>query len=125
MIRFLACIFVCIMSSLSMADGFVLDSIAEAEQLSKLSNRPILLILGSNRCVFCEMLKDEIISGDINNHIQEYIVCYIDLEKNKTLKKTYNVNIIPDSRIIKKQKITSKITGFDKKKYIKWLEDNE
>lgn len=125
MMRFLACIFVCMMSSLSMADGFVLDSIAEAEQLSKLSNKPILLIIGSNRCVFCEALKDEIISGVINKHVQEYIVCYIDLEKNKGLKNTYNVNIIPDSRIIKKQKTVSKITGFDKKKYIKWLEDNE
>lgn len=102
-------------------DSFILESIDEAKQLSARTNQPILIIFGSPECVFCESLKKDILSFKLSPDIDPYIICYLDLNKDPTLKKDFNIKIIPDSRIIINNEQRTQIKGYSKNNYIKWL----
>lgn len=103
--------------------GFILDSLDEAKQLSKSTQQPILVIFGSENCSFCTQLKNDISNGQLTTALDPYIICYIDLKENEKYKTEYRVSIIPDSRILSKNKETSKATGYTKEKYIEWLKN--
>lgn len=105
--------------------GFILDSLDEAKQLSKSTQQPILVIFGSENCSFCTQLKNDISNGQLTTALDPYIICYLDINKDVKLKADYEINIIPDSRIIHKNTQKTKIVGYNKKNYIKWLIDNK
>jgi thioredoxin-related protein len=103
--------------------GFILDSLDEAKELSKLTKQPILVIFGGDNCSFCNQLKNDISNGQLTTALDPYIICYIDLKQDQTYKEQYRITVIPDSRIISKNKETSKATGYTKEKYIQWLKN--
>ena len=105
------------------ANGFILDSLEEAQSLSKSTKQPILVIFGSENCSFCTKLMADIDSGQLTTYLDPYIICYIDLNKNEEYKEKYKVNMIPDSRLISNGKETSKATGYTKIEYIQWLKN--
>lgn len=105
------------------ANGFVLSSLEEAQTLSKSTKQPILVIFGSDNCSFCTKLMADIDSGQLTDYLDQYIICYVDLEKNEEYKDKYKINMIPDSRIISNDKETSKATGYKKNEYIQWLKN--
>lgn len=109
-----------LMVSNSFGEGFILDSLTEAKKISESTKKPILLILGSESCPHCHHLKDDILDNKIPS-TDQYIVCYLNI--NKELKKEYSVSIIPDSRILKKDKEIAAIKGYERSKYEKWLKD--
>lgn len=101
----------------------MVNSIEDAMALSESSKKPVLLIFGSNDCVFCEKLKQDIIRGELTKYIDEYIVCYLDIDKAKKEKQEYKVSLIPDSRILRNKIEKTKIIGYKKSRYIEWLEN--
>lgn len=103
--------------------GFILDSLDEAKELSKSTKQPILVIFGSDNCSFCTQLKNDISNGQLTTALDPYIICYIDLKNNASYKEKYSISIMPDSRILSKDKETSKATGYTKEKYIQWLKN--
>jgi thioredoxin-related protein len=105
------------------ANGFVLESLEEAKALSKSTKQSILVIFGSDNCSFCTKLMADIDNGQLTDHLDPYIICYVDLKKNEVYKDKYKVNMIPDSRIISNDKETSKATGYNKNEYIQWLKN--
>lgn len=117
----IVCLFLLICSSV-FADSFVLDSLTEAQKFSKETQKPILLIFGTDSCKFCSLLKndlDSVLKKDVDN----LIVCYLDLKSDPELKKQYNVSLIPDSRIISNGKTNSVIKGYKQQEYKRWLEN--
>lgn len=104
------------------ADTFILNSLAEAQILSKETRKPILLIFGAESCDYCSLLKNDL-NSVLKKDVDNFIVCYLDLKSNPELKKEYNVSLIPDSRIISNGKINSAIKGYKSKDYRKWLEN--
>jgi thioredoxin-related protein len=113
-----------ILTVASANDSFILTSVEEANQLSKETNRPALIIFGSDYCRFCESLKNDILSSKLTPHTDKYIVCYIDIKKNLEIKNQYNISTIPDSRIFINEKQKKKIIGYSKENYIKWLSND-
>jgi thiol-disulfide isomerase/thioredoxin len=105
-------------------DGFILSSIEETQKLSKLTNKPALIIFGADYCQFCQVLKQDILANQLNPSIDKYIICYVDTEDNPDLKNKYKISSIPDSRIFIDNKQVSKTTGYSKDTYIKWLNDH-
>lgn len=103
--------------------GFILDSLDEAKELSKSTQQPILVIFGGDNCSFCNKLKNDISNGQLTTALDPYIICYIDLNNNPSYKEKYSISIIPDSRILSKDKETSKATGYTRDKYIQWLKN--
>jgi thioredoxin-related protein len=111
--------FICSISSAN--DGFILNSLPEANKLSRLTNKPVLLIFGADHCRFCESLKKDILDLKLSPHIDKYIICYVDIAKNPEYKKEYSVGIIPDSRIMRNNKEISKNKGYLRDNYIIWI----
>jgi len=111
-------------SSLIATEDFILNSIEEAKTLSKITEKPILLIFGAEYCSYCESLKTNILNLDLSPEINQYIVCYIDIKICVDLKKQYNVSAIPDSRIIINNQQKRSLIGYNQKKYRNWLKND-
>lgn len=110
-------------SNVVVAQTFVLDSLPEANRLSKATNRPVLLIFGTDSCNFCDLLKKSL-ESDLKKDVDNYIVCYLDIKKHPDLKQQYNISLIPDSRIIKDSHTLSTNKGFKIMTYKTWLQNN-
>lgn len=109
-------------SSPILAEGFIIDSLQEAQKISESTNKPILVIFGTESCTYCGYLKRDILHNKLPE-TDEYIICSINIDKNENLQKEYKVSAIPDSRIFRRFKETGSIKGYDRPKYIKWLTD--
>jgi thioredoxin-related protein len=101
--------------------NYIVDSLPEAQQISSQTQQPILVIFGSDSCVFCDKLKTDINNQTLIEYIDPYIVCYVDLNEYPQYKGEYKITIIPDSRILSNNKMVSKAQGYSKDKYIDWL----
>jgi thioredoxin-related protein len=125
MLKILTAIFLgAIISSSCLAEGFILDSLPEAQKLAQKTNRPILVIFGAEYCVYCKKLKQDILMGNVPE-TQPYIVCYIDVEENEDLQKKYKIKTIPESRVFDKDKEKGKMVGYTPKPYREWLKSIE
>ena len=98
-------------------DNFILNSLDEATNISEKTQQPILLIFGGDNCRFCTRLKNDLVNSELKNYTDRYIVCYIDIDNNITLKNKYEVSSIPDTRIIKDKVQVAKIIGYNKQTY--------
>jgi thioredoxin-related protein len=123
-IIFAILLFFTINSSLIAKEDFILNSIEEAKTLSKITEKPILLIFGAGYCSYCGSLKTNILNLDLSPEIDEYIVCYIDIEIYVDLKKQHSVSVIPDSRIIINNQQKRSLIGYNQKKYRNWLKND-
>lgn len=112
---------ICFCNSLYSQD-FILESMREAEILSESTQQPILVIFGSEDCVYCQQLKDDILKGTFSEQMSAYIICYIDIDNHIEYKRIYRVKTIPDSRIIYNNKEKSRTIGYSKKKFSEWLD---
>lgn len=104
-------------------DSFMLDSIPEAEKLSQSTGQPILLVFGADYCGYCNKLKTDILDKKVGLALNRYIICYVDLTKNSDYKEKYNISIIPDSRIIVDGKQVSKMQGYSRTDFTRWIEN--
>lgn len=102
-------------------EGFILDSIEEANRLSQSTNKPLLMVFGAEYCQFCNNLKQDIINGKLSPEIDPYIICYIDVKNNTEAKTEYGVSLIPDSRIWINNREVSKNKGYSLDNYRGWL----
>ena len=110
-----------LLTTASANDRFILDSFEQTNRLSQETNKPALIIFGSDDCKFCNLLKQDILDYKLSPSIDRYIICYIDIKKNPELKNEYDVSVIPDSRILINGKETNRTKGYSKTNYIKWL----
>ena len=119
-LMFIVCI---LLTALSANDGFILDSIDAAHRLSRQTGKPTLVIFGADYCKFCNALKQDILDNNLSPNIDRYIICYVDIKQNPELKERYGVSKIPDSRIFIENEEVSKMAGYFKNNYIKWLDN--
>lgn len=101
-------------------DSFILSSLEEAKQLSLETKQPLLLIFGADYCGACKDLKKDLVQ-DFKNDLTGYIVCYIDLSESNIDKNKNDITIIPDSRIFINSKMKSRMRGYSKAQYRKWI----
>jgi thioredoxin-related protein len=98
------------------------DEYIKAKELAKAYDKKIVIVFGADWCPYCKDLKKDVnnISGFTN-----YIVCFINTDKEKELVKNFRVRSLPTSIIIdsSEQEIARK-TGYKKKDYNDWLEEN-
>lgn len=104
-------------------DSFILNSIEETKRLSKLTNKPALIIFGADYCKFCNSLKEDILNNELSPIVDNYIICYIDIKSSPELKKEYHISMIPDSRILLNNQELSRKKGYSKESYKLWLEN--
>lgn len=110
-----------LMTIASANDSFIVTSLKDAQELAYATDKKILLIFGTEGCPYCVKLKNELFTEPLKAAIDPYIVCYLDLDKNKELKQEYNIGMIPDSRILKNNREISRLKGYSKDRYVDWL----
>lgn len=95
------------------------DDYDNVKILAQKNKQKILLIFGSSWCPYCKKLKED------QNYIEgfkQYLVCHIDIDKDKSLKNKYNIKSLPTSIILDFQgKQIDKKTGYSKQQYENWL----
>lgn len=109
-------------NKLTLKTNIYYDEYEKCLELSKTYNKKLVMVFGADWCPYCKSLKK-----DINNITQfiNYIVCFIDTDKNETLVKKYRIRGLPTSVIIdSKETELSRKTGYKNKDYDRWLENN-
>jgi len=91
------------------------------EQAIQEKNKNVLLIFGADWCPSCVRLKKDLLKLDLH----DYIICQIDVDQRRDLAKKYNVNRYPTSIIINNKEEKSKIVGYSRFSYQKWLDKNK
>lgn len=100
----------------------MVNSLEDAIALSESTKMPTLVIFGAEWCGYCKNLKKDITNGVLNTELDNYIVCYIDIDKNPDLKKEYRVKTLPDSRILLNKIEKHSHKGYISKNYKEWLD---
>lgn len=120
MIRILIFTLIFIMPSIAYSkDNKIFNNINDAKIISREKQLPLIIIFSADYCQFCTQLKTEIIKQNLLN---DYIICILDLEENKKWFSIYKVNTLPTSIMFDiNNKEISKIIGYNKGLYLKWL----
>lgn len=95
----------------------------KCKELSKQYQRKLVLIFGADWCPYCrDLKKDASTITEFNN----YIVCFIDTDKNKNLVEKYRVRGLPTSVIINDQEEElDRKAGYKKASYNEWLKNSK
>lgn len=87
------------------------SSVSQAEREAQEQDKKLLLIFGAEWCKYCVYLKNDLEKqGD--QILDNYVVCYVDYDKNKELAQKYNVKSLPYSIIIKGQREIKRLKGY-------------
>lgn len=94
----------------------------KCKNLAELYNKKLLLVFTAEWCQYCTELKKDI---DYIDSFKNYIVCIIDIDRNKNLIDKYRIKGLPTSLILdKKNNELSRKTGYKIKEYNEWLANN-
>lgn len=104
-------------------------SYAEALAMAKSKKRPIFLYFGAEWCGPCKKMKSTTLA-DIavkDKLSKEYVICFIDTDRDKTTTKKYRVTGIPAYFIVSpEEKVLRNADGYKSKdEFISWLRPNE
>lgn len=98
------------------------ENLEGAQVLSQKEDKPLLVIFSGENCVFCNLLKKEVLSDNLTS---KYIVCVLNIKQNKSVSRKMNIKMLPTSIVLDKElEEVNRITGYDKKSYTEWLEKN-
>jgi len=100
----------------------------EALSNAKANNKKIFLCFETNWCVNCTRLKKETLSDkEVQEKLSNYIVVYIDVDKDRKLARQYEIYGIPHFLIIDSDEIRYNTgTGFmSKSEFMDWLDQKK
>lgn len=100
-------------------NGYVTD-LDEALRLSQKTNQNVVLIFSASWCGFCKTLKNDL------PNIKEFdnkIICILDSDKEKRLARKFKAKSLPTSVMLNSNgEEVSRMVGYEKEPYKKWLE---
>lgn len=90
------------------------------EEAMKETERKVILVFGAEWCPHCVVLKEHL--KEMN--LEGYLVCLVDVDDSKEIKRKHAVRILPTSIILDDGKEVSRLKGFEKDNFDKWVEEN-
>lgn len=118
--------FLCVSdNNICLADFPIMDDLNDAIALSESTDQPVVLIFGAKWCPYCVELKKAINNGNFARELDDKIVCYIDIDQHKDLKKEYGVKALPDTRYLVDKKEKTQIIGYGEFKFREWIKNAE
>lgn len=123
--RFILSIILMFICSVGFSIEFV-DNLDMAMKISKDLQKNTLIIFSIDGCMYCEMLKQDIVNITTAN---DYVVCVVDSEQEKNLSRKMKIRKWPTSIIIPSAsdltQESSRLSGYpDRSKYNEWLQSN-
>lgn len=98
--------------------AIVYDDIDKAKNIAKYYNKKLVLVFSADWCPFCKKLKSDL------EHIANknlYILCLVDIEKNKPVIQAYKLKTLPTSIVFDGDIEIQRTSGYNKSSYINWL----
>ena len=102
-------------------DYVLYDEYDKAIALSKKVKKPIVLIFGASWCPYCKDLKKDSKNIDL---LKQYIVCFLDTDKQKELVNKYKIKGLPTSVILTDGAESARKSGYKRPDYETWLNGN-
>jgi thioredoxin-like negative regulator of GroEL len=103
---------------------YFVDNLGDAIALSESSNKPILVVFGAEWCKYCKILIDDLNDEDSIRVLNDFIICSIDIDKDKVISQDFKVRNLPDSRILNNKIEIAAYVGYNgKKKYLTWVQN--
>jgi thiol:disulfide interchange protein len=97
----------------------------EALAAAKQHKRPLFLYFGAEWCHWCKKMKaDTLSTPEVKDKLgKEYVVCYIDTDKDKATARKYKVVGIPAYMVIASDEtVITRASGFKSKaEFLDWL----
>jgi len=101
----------------------------EALAASKTKQRPMFLYFGAEWCVYCKKMKSTTLADqDVKDKLsKEYVVCFIDTDKDRPTARQYKVRGIPAYMVVgSDEKVLLSATGVKAKtEFMSWLSPKE
>jgi len=109
-------------SSLSHAnETYILqNNINDTIKLATEINKPVLIIFSADWCKHCTILKDDFTNNKLTE-ISNYVICIVDVDTNKEIKKEFGIKSLPTSIILSNNVEKSRKIGYSNKEYKGWL----
>jgi len=80
-------------------------------------DRRVILVFSADWCPHCVSLKEHLKGMELGDHL----VCIVDVDQHKDLKRKHSVRILPTSIIVEEGKEVSRNRGFNPEKYDEWF----
>lgn len=97
------------------------DDLELAEKLTVQHNKQLIIIFGADWCPYCHKLKNDLNMFDTS----KFILCIIDIDKNKDLAAKHKLKILPTSILLDNaNNETSRKTGYIHSEYKMWLDSH-
>lgn len=97
------------------------EDINDALALSESTETDLLVVFGADWCGHCVSLKKDIAKNE--SVVDDHIVCYVNVDKNKDLAKEYRVRGMPDCMILRKKIEIKRKVGYESlKKFREWIQ---
>lgn len=97
-----------------------MNDLNDALALSESSKTDLLVIFSADWCYHCKRLKEDIQKQE--SVLDDYIVCFVDKDKNPELVKEYRVRSIPDYMLLRNKVEIKRKAGYDNiSKLERWL----
>lgn len=96
----------------------------EAVKAAKAHKMPIFLYFGAEWCGPCKTMKATTLADEeVKTKLQDYIVLFVDVDKEKALTKKFKVNGIPSYMVIASDETILARTsgGKNKQEFLDWL----
>jgi thiol-disulfide isomerase/thioredoxin len=95
------------------------DEYDKVLSIAKEKQKRIIVIFSADWCPHCQDLKKDLTSMSIP---QQYLLCIIDIDKNKALVNKFNISGLPTTiAITSNEKELCRKSGYQKKSYEAWL----
>lgn len=100
-------------------------SYEDSLSLAKKSDKKILVFFTGDYCSWCKKQKLVLSNKEVSKKLENYIVCYVDVSKNRSIAKKYNVSSIPSYFVTDKdENIIKEGNGYkQEKEFLGWLAD--
>lgn len=100
--------------------NIIYDDYKSSVELSKKQGKKLVLIFSADWCVYCNDLK---LNLESIKKIQNFIVCIIDIDKDKETPSKFKIKNLPTSVVLDSQdKELARFVGYRKNKYEIWID---
>jgi len=99
------------------------ESYSDALILSKEQDKKIFLLFKSEKCHWCDKQKQILMLPELSGNLNNYVICYIDILKEKDIAKKYSVKAVPAFFVIDGgEKIYKNNVGYlDNNEFKNWI----
>lgn len=99
-------------------------SYEESLNLAKKTDKKVFVFFTGDHCSWCKKQKLVLSNKDVSKKLEDYIVCYVDVSKNRELSRKYKVSSVPNYFLIDKdENVLKEANGYKKdKEFLSWLE---